>query len=450
MTPSKASIGISVLLLACAGALADDAATPPELAAAQAKHEAEVNAAIKKINEDFLAELGGLKKKAMADGKLELALFYENAANNPESAPANPPREWPALQQANAASIGKATAEIHRQHIADLIKMKNRCTAAGLLEQAVAVDGEIRETRQDLREAAPSAADIKRKLTGQTWGWDKDATLLLRDNGAADYAYAHNNYEMRKGGRKIPPHMQLVSTDRVNRKFSWSIDNPAKRIIKCVGDGHVYKLVLSPTMTAADVYENDKRLRRITCIGGGQTNDAAPPPPELLAGDRAFGAALEKAAKKANEDCAAELAGLKKKALDGGNLALAVAVDGELKALKAAPSAEPAGSGAPPEVTTLRERRRLALAAACKTLRENRAADLALSKKKAMAELDLDGALAFDRRLRDIQADLASGGGNGNPAEEDASGKAEHKPAEQSKPAAGAQKATGNGAIFEK
>ncbi len=399
---------LPALFLVCAGAFADEpAAPPPELAAAKEKYEAELAAADKKGDEALLAELAKLKKKAMADGKLELALFYENAAKNLDAEPDHPPREWTAAKSAADEALGKTLADIHKRHIADLVKMRDRKTASGLLEQAVAVDAEIKETRQALGEAAPTAAGIRQKLTGQTWAWDKEATLVFKDNGVADYAYTHNNYEWRKGGRKVPAHQQLVSTDKVNRKFSWAVDNPKKRLVKCSGDGHAYSLVLAPLLTTADVYEGDRKLRRISLVREAKAAAPAPPVPELAAAERIAAAALAKVSKKLAEECLAELAGLKKKAMAAGNLALALAVDGEIKSAKDAPASVPAADGTPPELLALRERHRQAVAAAIQTIRESQAAELARARKKAMAALDLDAAVAFDRRLKEIQTELA-------------------------------------------
>lgn len=411
-----------VLLLAGFGALAADA-PPAELETAQGRYEAQLAEAEKKADADLVAELAKLKKKAMADGRPELALFCENAAKDPGHPPPSPPREWAPLQKARDEALGRAAAQIHKRQIADLTKLRDRQTAAGLLDQAVAADLELKEVRQALSQAAPTAADIQKKLTGQTWAWDTDATLLFRERNAADYAYIHHNYVMTKGGRKVPPHRKLVSTDRVNKKFFWTVDNPRLRQIKCAADGHTYLLALTPSLTAADVYEGGKKLRRIACVAGGKEAQTAPPaPPELAVARRTAQAAFDRAAKKAGEEGLVALADLRKKAMAAGNPSLAVAVDGDIKALKASPADGLPAGDAPAELAAVRQRHRQALGAAAKAARESEAAELAAARKKAMADLNLDRAVALDRRIRELQSDPANAAGD-DEGKPDADGK---------------------------
>ena len=76
----KSILTTAVLLFAATFALADDttpSAAPPELLAAQAKYDAAIAAAVKAINEKYVAYLTAMKKKAMADGKLELAVAVD-------------------------------------------------------------------------------------------------------------------------------------------------------------------------------------------------------------------------------------------------------------------------------------------------------------------------------------------------------------------------------------
>ena len=76
----KSILTTAVLLFAATFALADDTtptAAPPELLAAQAKYDAAIAAAVKAINEKYVAYLTAMKKKAMADGKLELAVAVD-------------------------------------------------------------------------------------------------------------------------------------------------------------------------------------------------------------------------------------------------------------------------------------------------------------------------------------------------------------------------------------